>query len=84
MGDTSQNYRKGQLVDLINTQMINESKIEHVEQLDDPRDYRVSFDKIHRELGFHVTRTVEDGVRQVVEAIEKGLVGDPYNPLYRN
>ena len=84
VGDTSQNYRKGQLVDLINAQVGNESKIEYVKQHEDPRDYRVSFEKIHRELGFHITRTVEDGVRQIADVIDRGLIADPDSPVYRN
>lgn len=84
VGDTSQNYQKGQLVKLICAQLGDEVEIEHVHKEEDPRDYRVSFEKIKRELGFHITRTVEDGIREVIDAIRQGVITDFDNPCYRN
>ncbi len=40
----------------------------------DHRSYRVSFDKIHRELSWQPTRSVADGVKEVVTALENGLL----------
>ena len=40
----------------------------------DHRSYRVSFDKIQRELSWQPKRTVADGVKEVVTALEKGLL----------
>jgi nucleoside-diphosphate-sugar epimerase len=40
----------------------------------DHRSYRVSFDKIARELSWQPKRTVADGVKEVVTALEKGLL----------
>jgi nucleoside-diphosphate-sugar epimerase len=62
----------------------NRVKIKHVEKSEDPRDYRVSFDKIKRELGFQITRTVSDGVDEIVDAIEKKVVTDFDNAKYVN
>lgn len=84
VGDTRMNYQKGQLVDLICRHLGNHSQIERVPQGEDPRDYRVSFEKISRRLGFRVSRTVEAGVREVAHAIEQGIVSDVNNPCYRN
>ena len=84
VGDTSQNYQKGQLVELICAQIGDEVEIEHVHREEDPRDYRVSFEKIKRELGFHITRTVEDGIRKIIDAISQGVITDFDNPCYRN
>ncbi|MBC8280118.1 MAG: NAD(P)-dependent oxidoreductase, partial [Chloroflexi bacterium] len=61
VGDTSQNYQKGQLAELILENIGDKGSIEHVERDEDPRDYRVSFEKIQRELGFQITRTADDG-----------------------
>ena len=84
VGDTTQNYQKGQLVELICAQIGDEVEIEHVHKEEDPRDYRVSFEKIKRELGFHITRTVEDGIREIIDAIDQGVITDFDNPCYRN
>ena len=59
-------------------------QIEHVERNEDPRDYRVSFEKIKEELGFEITRTGEDGVKELVEAINQGVITDFDNPTYTN
>ena len=84
VGDASQNYQKGQLVELIAAQIGGELKIERVEKDEDPRDYRVSFDKIQRELDFRITRTVDDGIKEILDALKQGLFADADNPHYRN
>jgi len=84
VGDASQNYQKGQLVELIAARIGGDLKIDRVEKDEDPRDYRVSFDKIQRELDFHITRTVDDGIKEIIDALEQGLFADTGNPAYRN
>ena len=84
VGDTQENYQKGQLVDLICSQLGGNTEIEHVVKQEDPRDYRVSFDKIQQELGFRITRTVADGVREIIDAVKQGVISDYDNPQYRN
>jgi len=85
VGDTQQNYQKGQLVKLICDQVKNdEIKVEYVHKEEDPRDYRVSFEKIKRALGFGTTCTVEDGVREIIRLVEQGVITDFDNPIYRN
>jgi len=84
VGDTSQNYQKHQLVKLICSQIGGDVEIKHVYKEEDPRNYKVSFEKIKRELKFHITRTVEDGVREIIDAIRQGVISDFDNPSYRN
>ncbi len=84
VGSTSENYRKGQIVDMIREQIVDETEIERVHRTEDPRDYRVSFEKIANVLGFDVTRTVKDGIREIIDAIDQGVVTDFENPAYRN
>ena len=84
VGDTGQNYQKGQLLELIRAQADGLAKIEHVDKDEDPRDYRVSFERIKRGLGFHTTRTVEDGVTEIIDAIRQGVITDFDNPRYWN
>lgn len=50
----------------------------------DMRDIRVSFAKIERELGFRTRITLEEGVCEVREALEKGLIKQPVDGRYRN
>lgn len=46
------------------------------EPSDDIRSYRISSDKIRRELGFAPTRTIEDAVRDLVSAFRAGKLPD--------
>lgn len=84
VGDATQNFQKGTLVELIAAQIGGELQVKKVQKNEDPRDYRVSFDKIRRELDFQITRTVEDGIREILEALEQGLFSDVDNSSYRN
>lgn len=84
VGDSSQNYRKGELAELIRSHVGDDVDIEEVPKAEDPRDYRVSFEKIKRELGFSITRTVEAGIREIVDAINQGVVVDLDAPCHRN
>lgn len=58
-------------------------EIGYKEQQSDPRDYRASFDKATR-LGYSPRYTIEDGVREVAQALSDGLFLDPHSHLYRN
>ncbi len=83
VGSTDQNYQKQGLVELIQYH-ISETVVEYVYKEEDPRDYKVSFTKIERELGFTVTRTVPDGIYEILQLIKEGLITDFDNPEYRN
>jgi nucleoside-diphosphate-sugar epimerase len=56
VGATQENYTKQMIVDEIKKQ-IPEAKIKYVHKDEDPRDYRVNFEKIRNELGFEVSKT---------------------------
>jgi len=84
VGHTNENYQKRQIVEMICLQINDKVEIEHVDKEEDPRDYRVSFEKIRKRLGFHATRTVKDGIREVMDVIEQGVITDLDNPRYRN
>lgn len=83
-GGTDQNFQKGQLVDLISDTLNGDVDIQRVHKDEDPRDYRVTFDKIKQELDFEITRTVQDGINEIVEAISQGVIEDVDSPRYRN
>ena len=59
-------------------------QVTFVSRDEDPRDYKVSFEKIHRTLGFETSMTVPDGVAELIAALSAGRYEDPYDRRYRN
>lgn len=66
VGDSGLNFRKGDLTLEIQRTVGGESEIRYVERKDDPRDYRVCFDRIHSELDFRSRISIMDGVNEMV------------------
>ncbi|MFW6046525.1 MAG: NAD-dependent epimerase/dehydratase family protein [Candidatus Woesearchaeota archaeon] len=83
VGDTAENYQKQTIVEEIQKQ-IPEAKIKYVEKNEDPRDYKVSFEKIKNDLGFQITKKVPDGIAQIKKIIEDQFISDPDAQKYRN
>jgi nucleoside-diphosphate-sugar epimerase len=83
VGDTSENYRKLDIVELLR-ERVPTANVSFVHKDEDPRDYRVSFDKVREHLGFETERTVADGIDEVMSLVRSGLLGDPYAPVYSN
>ncbi len=73
VGDTEENYTKKMLADEIISQLPN-AKISYVQKNEDPRDYRVAFDKIANTLNFKITKTVPEGISQVIKVIQDGVL----------
>jgi len=84
VGDTNQNYQKRQIVELVRSQLDGMVEIESVTRNEDPRDYRVSFEKIRHELGFQVTATVADGIREVLDVLRQKVIVNFQDACYRN
>ena len=83
VGDTSENYQKKMIVDEVR-KVLPDSKITYVSKTEDPRDYKVSFDKIRNKLGFKLKFTVPDGVRQIKRVLDDGFILNPDDQKYRN
>ncbi len=83
VGNTKENYTKQMLVDEIKKVLPN-SKIKYVVKNEDPRDYRVNCDKIKNELGFEISMTVPDGVKEIKRVIQEKLIQDPEDQKYYN
>jgi nucleoside-diphosphate-sugar epimerase len=83
VGMTSENYRKLDLVDFLRRR-IPKMQVEFVRRDEDPRDYKVSFDKVRDRLGFEARRSVLHGIDEVIALVRSGMVGDPDAPVYRN
>lgn len=83
VGDTAENYTK-QMIAAELLKQIPDGQIRYVHRTEDPRDYRVSFEKIRRELGFQITRRVPDGIAEVLRLLRSGLLSNPDSPQYAN
>ena len=83
VGDTDENYQKQMIVDEI-LKEIPDAKIKYVQKDEDPRDYRVSFDKIKDRLDFKISKRVPDGVKQVKKAVNDGFIKNPDDGRFRN
>lgn len=83
VGDTEQNFRKLDIVELARPHA-PDAQVQFVNKADDPRDYRVSFDKLKAKTGFRISRSVPDGVQEIARLVSSGIVTDIENPAYRN
>jgi nucleoside-diphosphate-sugar epimerase len=83
VGHTDENYRKLDLVDMI-SRHVPDAEVTFVPVPDDPRDYRVSFERIRTTLGFVPTRRVANGVAELAAAIESGVVDPIDDPTFSN
>ena len=82
-GRSQENYRKLDLVEQIQRQ-IDRGRVSYVHREEDPRDYKVSFEKIRTELGFRTSMTVPTGIAEVISALDAHAFGDPFAGRYRN
>lgn len=83
VGDTNQNYTKQMLVEEV-LRHVPEGRVKYIHKGEDPRDYRVDFSKIKKELGFQVSKRVPDGIKEVIEVIKTGIIEDTENQRYYN
>jgi nucleoside-diphosphate-sugar epimerase len=83
VGSDDQNYQIAQLGDLIKKLIPD---VEVIRQGDDTdrRNYRVSFAKIRKHLGFTPRYTVADGILEIKAAIEAGRIRDYRDARYSN
>jgi nucleoside-diphosphate-sugar epimerase len=82
-GHSDENYRKLDLVEII-TDQLGRGDVEYVSRSEDPRDYKVSFERIKDELGFEPVNRVPTGINELVGALEEKRFGDPFSPRYSN
>jgi nucleoside-diphosphate-sugar epimerase len=83
IGDTRENYRKLDLVERIREQT-DRGHVSFVQRTEDPRDYKVAFEKVHATLGYEITRTVPDGIAELLRALDEGFFPDAFDSRYRN
>jgi nucleoside-diphosphate-sugar epimerase len=83
VGDTSQNYTKKMIVDELLKQ-VPDGRVKYIRKEEDPRDYRVNFDKIKNELQFKTSKTVPDGISDILSGIKNGIIAKPDDQRYYN
>jgi len=85
VGDTKENYTKKDLIEIILKELPDRhNHVSFVRRDEDLRDYRVNCNKIKSTLGFAITRHVVDGVREIIHALQSGMITDPDNARYGN
>jgi nucleoside-diphosphate-sugar epimerase len=83
VGHSDENYRKLDLVRLI-TGELGRGEVSYVHRDEDPRDYKVSFEKVRGRLGFEPRMRVPDGIREIIEGLESSRFGDPFDGAWSN
>ncbi len=83
VGSDEQNYTLKQVGELIR-QLVPTAEVIEMKTSEDRRNYRVSFAKMRRVLGFRPRWTLEAGVRQIIEAFNSGAIQDYREARYSN
>ena len=83
VGSTEENYNKGMIIGEV-CKVVPNVTVHYVESSEDPRDYRVNFDKIKNELGYTITKKVPEGVKEIYTLIKTGIVTDSFGQKFRN
>jgi nucleoside-diphosphate-sugar epimerase len=82
VGSDANNYTISEVAVMVAAQVPG-TQIEYVDAVEDPRSYRVSFEKIRHVLGFAARYRVEDGIREVHTLAARGEV-DGNDERYSN
>lgn len=80
VGDANQNYTKRMIYEAL-LELIPQAKISLIPKVSDRRDYRVDFSKIKR-IGFEITKSVKDGIREIHLSLKKGEMKNPDDVSY--
>jgi len=83
VGTTEENYSKGMIIEEV-CKVVPNVQVNYVEMNEDPRDYRVNFDKIKNELGYTITKKVPDGVKEIYTLLKTGVVTDAFASKFSN
>jgi len=83
VGSNGQNYQIHRIGQIIK-QVLPQTEIVTDSRKVDARNYRVSFDKIQRELNLRPQKSVEDAILEIRDAIQQGQITDFQRPEYSN
>ena len=83
VGSNDQNFQIIEIAETIG-RTLGKVRIEIEEAQLDARDYRVSFDKIRRKLGFRPHQTIPSAAKRIVCEMREGNLKNPYARVYYN
>jgi len=72
-GVTSQNFRKYEIVKLIQ-EFLPDIEVHLINEIDDKRNYRVDFTKLEQRIGFKPAKTVSDGIRELIFCFKNNIL----------
>jgi nucleoside-diphosphate-sugar epimerase len=84
VGGDENNHRISEIGEIV-ASMVGDVQVSLQNEIPDPRDYRVSFEKIQRVLNFVPEYSVRDGVREVASAMRADLgLRTHMDPMFHN
>lgn len=83
VGSNAQNYQLVEAAQIIQS-LTSEAEIVDTGATTDFRNYRVDFTKIEKVLNFVPQWTLQDGIKQVIAALEGGEIINYQDPMYSN
>lgn len=83
VGSINNNLTIGQVGDIV-CRAVPLAAAEVKKEIEDKRNYRVSFEKLEKVLGMTCTRSVEDGVKEIIGHLEKGEISNFEEDIYYN
>ena len=72
-GSNSQNFKKEDIVERIK-HSLPETKVVYANDIDDKRNYKVDFTRIEKALAFTPTRSVDDGIQEMIQGFRTGIL----------
>jgi len=87
VGSNEQNYQLAEAAQIIQSLVGLDGRFPEITDMGadtDIRNYRVDFTKITKILGFIPEWTLQEGIQQVIAALESGDVKDYRDPMYSN
>jgi nucleoside-diphosphate-sugar epimerase len=84
VGGDENNHRISEIGEIV-ADIVGDVQVNLQNEIPDPRDYRVSFEKIRRVVGFVPEYSVRDGVREVASAMRADLgLRTHMDPMFHN
>lgn len=83
VGATDANYRKGEIGEIIKRRW-PDLELEFTGKDKDLRSYRVDFSKIETQLGFRLSKSLDEAVEELHQMLVQGMVADPQLKEYAN
>ena len=84
VGGEGSNIRKGGIAIIIKEFLHNVDTALFEGKNIDPRNYRVSFEKIEDTLRFSTLTTIREGIKEIIDALASHSFTDPYGDAYKS